>query len=123
MTTITAAQFAMAFALCETPQASARPSAARPAATSSAAPPAAAAAAPTGAAAKPENKKCANPASSNDGRRRRERLPRARGRGAAPTNAPADAMMQKMHLPRGAIEQKMRAEGRSEADIAEFFGA
>ena len=31
--------------------------------------------------------------------------------------------MQKMHLPRGAIEQKMRAEGRSEADIAEFFGA
>ncbi|KAH8066020.1 helicase [Aureococcus anophagefferens] len=83
--------FAMAFALCETPQASARPSAARPAATSSAAPPAAAAAAPTGAAAKPENKKY--------------------------------AMMQKMHLPRGAIEQKMRAEGRSEADIAEFFGA
>ncbi|KAH8073536.1 helicase [Aureococcus anophagefferens] len=48
---------------------------------------------------------------------------------AAPTGAAAKpenkkyAMMQKMHLPRGAIEQKMRAEGRSEADIAEFFGA
>ena len=31
-------------------------------------------------------------------------------------------MMQKMHLPRGAIEQKMRSEGKSEADIKNFFG-
>ena len=30
-------------------------------------------------------------------------------------------MMQKMHLPRGAIEQKMRAEGRSDAEILDFF--
>ena len=48
---------------------------------------------------------------------------RARADAEPPRRAPADAMMQKMHLPRGAIEQKMRAEGRSEADIAEFFGA
>ena len=49
---------------------------------------------------------------------------RARADAEPPRRTPhADAMMQKMHLPRGAIEQKMRAEGRSEADIAEFFGA
>ena len=47
---------------------------------------------------------------------------------AAPSGAAAKpefkkyAMMQKMHLPRGAIEQKMRAEGKSDAEVKDFFG-
>ena len=92
MSTITAKQFAMAFAMCEQPQQASSSTAratASPAAAAAAAP-APPAAAPSGPAAKPEFKKY--------------------------------AMMQKMHLPRGAIEQKMRAEGKSDGDIKEFFG-
>ena len=92
MSTISAKQFALAFAMCES-AAAGQPAAAPERSSSSSAAPSSAAAAtpPAGPTAKPEFKKY--------------------------------ALMVKMHLPRGAVEQKMRAEGHDEPAIVALLSS